>query len=986
MPEVGYIFPNDAAKQVIEVSKAIKLADDQLLKYSQDADKLIKILREENISFEKLTNAKTKTRKATKDIDAVQRKLIQSEQRLKELTDVRTKSIIANRVEAQKQTKEMKQNIIIAKSQKGAYDQITNSLNKNIAKWKSLSAAERNNSKAGKQLLSTIQRQDRELKKLDAQIGRSQRHVGNYGRALGGVARNLLGAFGVIGGIAAFAQILRGAFNTLRNFTKESSVLAGVLGSTRDQIEQLTDQAISLGAIYPVTASEVSKLQVSFARLGFTQSEIIDLTEATIQGSIALNAELDRTATLVGAVVRAYNSLRTSDSQDIIDQLTISTQRTSLSFDSLETALPKVAAAANAMNVPLSKTLSLLGIAHDATLDASIAGTSLRNIFLELSKEGISLEDALVKINSSQNKLTTAYEMFGKRAAVVALSLANNIDKVSQLDEEINKAGGTAERVAEEQMNNLDGALKSVGSSWEKLVLAFRESEGPLRSFFKELSDLFDNWSSEYLTGWEKFIATFSGRASRRLADENRKLADILRQVSEASHETELAEIRRQNEVLLRENERFAQNFAEAEERRYQTLADQRETERTRMVAAEQQAQVERIAAINERNDELSKETGKIYNNITSKKQEADENYQESFDELMEWQSERQQEALNNEIENTEESLKKELELRKILTEAAVNERQRQYQREVLLIQASSKTAKEERQKIFELNQRFIEEDIQSLQSQLEQENLSAERKIEIEEKIKDLQLENQQIVADDQKEKDQERLERQQQVISTIQELTGNLFDYSIERTRQELEILRSKNEQGLLSEKQFAEEKSKLEEKLAKQQRNKALFEVAINTASAIVQALPNIPLSIAVGAIGAIQAATIASKKIPEYAEGTKSAESEFIAGEAGTELLKLRSNKLILADKPTHFKGSQYKGATVYNNRETEMIMNRAEKENKIFFDTEGLRSDLRGVKKAIEKKPVQIVDRSGKIIGYKTEKYRETYLNRLKYGG
>ena len=66
---------------------------------------------------------------------------------------------------------------------------------------------------------------------------------------------------------------------------------------------------------------------------------------------------------------------------------------------------------------------------------------------------------------------------------------------------------------------------------------------------------------------------------------------------------------------------------------------------------------------------------------------------------------------------------------------------------------------------------------------------------------------------------------------------------------------------------------EEKRREEKKKTAQINKvtALFDVAINTASAIVEALPNIPLSIAVGALGAVQAGVIASQPIPEFATG-------------------------------------------------------------------------------------------------------------------
>ena len=245
MAEVGYIFPNDAAKQVLAVGDAIKIADDALIKYAADAGKLVELLKSQNISFEQLATAQKKAEKTTKDLDNVGKKLIQSEQRLKELEDVRTQSIIKNRTEANKQTQEIKKSLIAANAQKGAYDKIAASLGVNIAKWKSLSAAERENGKIGKQLLGTIQQQDAQLKKLDTQIGRSQRNVGNYRSALAGTAKSMIAAFGVGSGVYLFVNVLKNSFNTIRSFTKENAVLAGVLGTTRDEITKLTDQAIA---------------------------------------------------------------------------------------------------------------------------------------------------------------------------------------------------------------------------------------------------------------------------------------------------------------------------------------------------------------------------------------------------------------------------------------------------------------------------------------------------------------------------------------------------------------------------------------------------------------------------------------------------------------------------------------------------------------------------------------------------------------------
>lgn len=641
MPEVSSIFPKNEAEEVVKVGKAIQQTDDALLKFTNDLDNLIKKLNQQEVSFKDLVEIQKKVAKTTQDIDKVGKQLVQTEEKLKQIQDTRTESVIKNRVEIQKQTKEIKDKIkasqadkLVTEAQNGAYDKIAKSLSSNIAKWKQMTKEERENTKAGRDLTKTIQRQDSQLKKLDSQIGRSQRHVGDYGRALGGVARNLLGAFGVVGGLAMFAKVLKDAFSTVREFTKENAVLAGVLGTTRDQVEKLTEQAVSLGSQYPILASEVTKLQVSYARLGFTQAEIIDLTEATIQGSIALNSSLDDTATLVGAVVKAYSSLGTSDSVKIIDQLTLSTQRSSLSFESLEIALPKVAGAASALNESLSGTLSKLAIAQDATLDASVAGTSLRNIYLEITKKGLTYDEALEKINNSSNKLNTAFELFGKRGAIVGLALANNIEKAAELKKEFDETGGVAEAVAKEQMDTLDGSIKSLQSSWEKMILGFRESDGVWRKVIDSATQFIDTFSDKRISGINKFIelstlgfwdlATQQQQAlsqlEKRIAKSNSRqiqyTLDLHREELENGGKFEKAKLQLLEKALI--DKREAEKAA-AEDKAKRDKKAQQDAELQKLAAereASEKSEKERLAAEKKANKEIEEERTRHNNEL----------------------------------------------------------------------------------------------------------------------------------------------------------------------------------------------------------------------------------------------------------------------------------------------------------------------------------------------------------------------------------
>lgn len=62
-------------------------------------------------------------------------------------------------------------------------------------------------------------------------------------------------------------------------------------------------------------------------------------------------------------------------------------------------------------------------------------------------------------------------------------------------------------------------------------------------------------------------------------------------------------------------------------------------------------------------------------------------------------------------------------------------------------------------------------------------------------------------------------------------------------------------------------------------KAKQKQAIFNIAIDTAQGIVSALastpPNVPLSIAIGAIGALQIGLVASQKVPQYWKGTDNA---------------------------------------------------------------------------------------------------------------
>jgi hypothetical protein len=86
------------------------------------------------------------------------------------------------------------------------------------------------------------------------------------------------------------------------------------------------------------------------------------------------------------------------------------------------------------------------------------------------------------------------------------------------------------------------------------------------------------------------------------------------------------------------------------------------------------------------------------------------------------------------------------------------------------------------------------------------------------------------------------------------------------------------NEQQQQLLREQQERKEKELLTRR-AKAEQKQALFEAVVGTASAVIKALPNIPLSILVGALGAAKIAMIANQPLPEYKKGRKGGKEEY-----------------------------------------------------------------------------------------------------------
>ncbi len=311
---------------------------------------------------------------------------------------------------------------------------------------------------------------------------------------LKGWAAGYIGAQAVVGGIVKMFTQLREGVGSIVEFEFANSKLAAILGTTADNIKELTTDAKRLGATTKYTASEATELQIELAKLGFTRKEILDATESVLRFAQATGAGLGEAASLTGAALRMFNA-DTRETERYVSAMAVATTKSALSFSYLATALPIVGSVAKAFNFSIEDTLALVGKLADAGFDASMSATATRNILLNLADtNGVlakslggpvrtlpELVAGLQKLKEQGVDLNSTLEMTDKRSVAAFNAFLTAADKIVPLRDQITGVDKELADMADTMGNNVKGSIAGLSSAWEAFMLSFYNSKGIMK-------------------------------------------------------------------------------------------------------------------------------------------------------------------------------------------------------------------------------------------------------------------------------------------------------------------------------------------------------------------------------------------------------------------------------------------------------------------------------------------------------------------------
>ena len=308
----------------------------------------------------------------------------------------------------------------------------------------------------------------------------------NATKSTGGLTKSMAKmAAGVFAATVVFRKIGQAISSSIKTFTAfefQMAKVRAISGASEKDFKKLSETAQQLGRTTFFTATQVAELQTNYAKLGFTTKEILNAQEATLLLATATGSDLGRAAIVAGAAVRGFG-LDASETTRVVDVMTLSFNSSALDIEKWQTSMTKVAPIAAGMNIELEDTAAIMGTLTDAGIEASIAGTSMRNIFLKMKDSSSDLSKFLGFTVNSSVDLSKALEKLGTASDTTLDGLVNirqvaafsvmvkGAKRVEKLTAELRNAKGAAEEAASIIGDTLEGAFKRLTSATQGLAI-----------------------------------------------------------------------------------------------------------------------------------------------------------------------------------------------------------------------------------------------------------------------------------------------------------------------------------------------------------------------------------------------------------------------------------------------------------------------------------------------------------------------------------
>jgi len=284
------------------------------------------------------------------------------------------------------------------------------------------------------------------------------------------------------------------SLKTATDFTRSMAKVQAVTGATSEEFKDLNDLAKELGRTTQFTASEVASAMSFMGMAGMDTNTIMQALPDTLNLAAAGALDMGTAADIITNIMAGFGQTtdQVGHSVDVLAK-TFTSSNTDLVM--LGEAMKYAAPVAKGFGLTFEETSAMIGLFGNAGIQASMAGTTLRQGLVQLdakAKEfGISIYDSsgkmipfvdiLKQLESQGLSASDMMELFGIRAGPGMLALlSQGTGALSGFITELQNSGGTAENIAKVQMEGLHGSITRLKSAFEGLQLTIADQLMPV--------------------------------------------------------------------------------------------------------------------------------------------------------------------------------------------------------------------------------------------------------------------------------------------------------------------------------------------------------------------------------------------------------------------------------------------------------------------------------------------------------------------------
>ncbi|OUM84948.1 phage tail tape measure protein [Parageobacillus thermoglucosidasius] len=372
------------------------------------------------------------------------------------------------------------------------------------------------------QTIQKLNQMEREVAKQSTVWGKFTSNMDTIGNKMQHIGGSV--AITASAGFATMSFAMKNAVETGMEFGKQVSRVGAISDATAEQIQQLKDQALDLGAKTTKSATEVAQAQEQLAASGFKVNEIIAAMPGVIAAAEASGEDMATVSEIMAAAIRGFG-LEASKSAHIADVFAMAANRSNASILDMGYSFKYAAPIAKQLGMSVEELAAATAVMRDRGMAAEQIGTSLRMGLTRLiaptdeaagvmKQLGINIKDAqgnmlpldqTIKVlrdstkNLTQEQKMNAFQtIFGTEAMTGFLNLVDaGPQQIAELTQALRESDGASQKAASAMKDNLAGAVENMNGALETAKIKLTDALTPaLEGAANSVTRLLEKWNS----------------------------------------------------------------------------------------------------------------------------------------------------------------------------------------------------------------------------------------------------------------------------------------------------------------------------------------------------------------------------------------------------------------------------------------------------------------------------------------------------------